>query len=48
MVASSMNRLTYLHCESLNSARQTVLDNVLILLASLFGKHECIGCIDAL
>ena len=25
-VASSMNRLTYLHCESLNSARQTTLD----------------------
>ena len=24
-VASSMNKLTYLHCEILNSARQTIL-----------------------
>ena len=27
MIASSMNKLTYLHCESLNSARQTTLDD---------------------
>ena len=26
-IASSMNKLTYFHCESLNSARQTTLDN---------------------
>ena len=25
-IASSMNTLTYLHCQSLNSARQTTLD----------------------
>ena len=27
MIASSMNKLTYFHCESLNSARQTTLDD---------------------
>ena len=26
-IASSMNKLTYFHCESLNSARQTTLDD---------------------
>ena len=29
MIASSMNKLTYFHCESFNSARQTTLDDYL-------------------
>ena len=38
-VASSMNRLTYLHCESLNSARQTTLDKWRKL--NLFSCRKC-------
>ena len=47
-VASSMNRLTYLHCESLNSARQTTPDKVFHPISWFVCKHACIWCIHAL